>query len=176
VPAEWEQNPKLGQWCYVLRRSYRKGSLSVERILRLEQLGFVWEPTETSWEEMFAALTSYKKTCGNCNVQQRWENNPKLGQWCASQRKAYKDKKLPPERVQRLDRLGFVWDQTEAAWDEMFAALTEYKYTYDNLNVSTTKPEFQKLGWWCGTQRNSYKNNKLSQERIERLVQLGFRF
>lgn len=176
VPAEWEENPELGQWCYVQRRAFRKNKISVERIRRLEQLGFVWERIETVWEGMFAALTNYKQAYGNCNVPLLWEVNPKLGQWCSSQRRAYKESRLPPERVKRLEQLGFIWDPKAAAWGEMFTALTDYKEIYGNLNVPTTKLEFQKLGWWCGTQRSSYKNNKLSSDRIDLLMQLGFRF
>jgi len=43
VPAEWKENPKLGQWCYVLRRSYRKGTLSADHIKHLKEIGFEWE-------------------------------------------------------------------------------------------------------------------------------------
>ena len=175
VPASWDVNPELGQWCYVQRRTYRKNKISKDRVQRLEQLGFVWELLETSWDEMFAALKRYRQTHGDCKVPLKWKDDPKLGQWCSSQRANYKLGNLSVDRIYRLESLGFVWDQLAAVWNEMFAALTHYKRVYGDCNVPAVWPENPKLGMWCGTQRRDAKAEKLSPDRRDRLIQIGFR-
>jgi hypothetical protein len=88
--------------------------LTPERIQRLESLGFVWDPLEALWGESFAALLAFKERFGHCNVPQSWKENPKLGKWCAKQRQTKKQGKLTPERIQRLDSLGFEWTPRKA--------------------------------------------------------------
>jgi superfamily II DNA or RNA helicase len=175
VPATWQENPKLVQWGHVQQRTYRKNTLSAERIQRLEEIGFVWERNESVWEEMFATLIRNKQTYGDCNVSARRETNPKFAQWCTTQRKMHKENRLQLERVQRLEQQGFVWDQLAARWNEMFAALADYKNTHGNCNVPSAWKENPKLGMWCGTQRRDYKSQKLSIDRAEQLIQIGFR-
>ncbi|NIN00078.1 MAG: hypothetical protein GTO24_19000, partial [candidate division Zixibacteria bacterium] len=83
--------------------------LSVERIRRLEELGFQWELIATAWEEMFSALLEYKKAHGDCNVPAKWSENPRLGRWVHKQRRDRKKSRLSTERIRRLDEVGFQW-------------------------------------------------------------------
>jgi hypothetical protein len=175
VPVSWKENPELGQWCYVQRRTFRKSKISKERVQRLEQLGFVWELLEIAWDEMFAALERYRHTHGDCKVPLKWKEDPKLGQWCSSQRANCKQGSLSVERINRLESLGFVWDQLAAAWGEMFTVLTHYKSVHGDCNVPAVWQEDSKLGMWCGTQRRDFKAGKLSPDRSHRLIQIGFR-
>ena len=174
VPQVWKEDPKLGTWCQHQRQNYKHDALSPDQIKRLEQLGFVWSLFAVNWEEMFAALVDYQQTHGDCNVPQRWKENLALGQWCRTQRKNYKHDALPPDRIKRLEQLGFVWDQIVAAWEEMFAALLEYKQAHGDCNVPTGWKDDPRLRTWCNNQRSDYKNGKLSPDQIKRLEQLGF--
>ena len=174
VPNRWTDNPELGRWCGNQRNIFKSNKLPQDRVTRLKELGFVWDPLEVAWEEMFAALVAYKQTHGDCNVPNRWKDNPELGGWCGKQRQAYKDKTLSPDRVTRLKELGFEWDLFEVAWEEMFAALVAYKQTHGDCDVPTKWKDNPKLGGWCQTQRTVYKNNKLSTDRVKRLERLGF--
>lgn len=160
----------------VQRREYKSSKLSLDRVARLEQLGFVWDPLAAAWEEMFAALCAYKLTHGDGNVPKRGKDNPQLGVWCGVQRRAYKTNKLSPDRVKRLEELGFVWDQLAVAWEEMFAALRAYAETHGDCNVPQNCKGNVKLGAWCSTQRMQYKKDRLSRDRVQRLEQLGFRW
>ena len=45
VPAVYPENPSLGRWLTKQRTSKRTGTLSAERIARLEALGVVWDPS-----------------------------------------------------------------------------------------------------------------------------------
>ena len=46
VPAKWPENPQLGGWLSRQRAMRMKGTLSEDRIRRLDELGFVWNPLE----------------------------------------------------------------------------------------------------------------------------------
>ena len=61
------------------------------------------------WEEGFAALVLFKQREGHCDVSTKHkEGDYNLGGWVSNQR-SNKDA-LSPERRQRLDEIGFVWD------------------------------------------------------------------
>lgn len=40
VPQGWKDNPALGSWCNTQRQLHKKNKLSIERIKRLEGIGF----------------------------------------------------------------------------------------------------------------------------------------
>jgi hypothetical protein len=63
--------PGLGKWVTNQRYNYTKGKLKVERIIQLENIGFIWgknHPAPMSWEEGLEELKKYKKTMGHCNI------------------------------------------------------------------------------------------------------------
>jgi len=43
VPKRCGENGTLGMWCGTQRAEYKKGRLSLERINRLEKIGFRWQ-------------------------------------------------------------------------------------------------------------------------------------
>ena len=174
VPREWPDNPKLGKWCAHQRTAHQNGKLPDDRIQHLEGLGFAWNSLDAKWENMFAALKAYKQTCGNCNVPRGWKDNPQLAEWCIGQRNVYKNNKLSPDRFRQLEDIGFVWDPLVANWEEMFAALVNFKQSHGYFKVPKKWDENPTLGDWCQKQRNVYKSNKLSPDRIKRFEDIGF--
>lgn len=174
VPREWPDNPKLGKWCAHQRDAYQKGKLPADRIQRLDGMGFAWNSLDAAWEDMFTALKAYKQAYGDCYVKKEWKGNPKLGEWCQRQRSVYKNNKLSPDRLKQLEDIGFVWDPLVENWEEMFAALLNYKQAHGDYKVPNKWEESPELGPWCTRQRKVYKNNKLSTERIKRLEDIGF--
>ena len=99
-----------------------------------------------------------------------------MGVWADTQRQNLKKNKLSEERKERLEALGFVWDQLAAQWEEGFRELSAYHQEHGNCDVSQshiTDTGF-KLGLWVSNQRQFLKKNKLSEERKERLEALGF--
>ena len=61
-----------------------------------------------SWEEGFSKLQEFIKREGHCRVPAvHKEGDLALGYWIGTQRKTKGT--LTPERIERLDALGFVW-------------------------------------------------------------------
>ncbi len=176
VPIYWKGNPELGNWCGNQRNANGRNQLPLDRVTRLDQLGFVWDPQAMIWEEKFAKLVAFKKTYGNCNVPIGWKSDPALGRWCSNQRSKYTSNQLPPERVDSLERLGFVWDLLSETWEEMFVRLKDYKQTHGDCNVPQKWRGNPKLGSWCSVQRMKYRHDELAVERVKRLKNIGFQF
>jgi hypothetical protein len=105
------ENLPLSKWCTRLRFERREGILKVERINRLTQLGFDWQRIkELRWEQQFLRLKQYKKKYGDYNVPESGQYVP-LSAWVRGQRVYYrtKNKLLTPERIARLNNIGFTW-------------------------------------------------------------------
>ena len=189
VPLRWSENPLLARWLGTQRQMKRgvgvwlnsqgirkkRGRLSLTRRRRLETLGVIWDPHDAVWEEMFAALGQYKAQHGDCNVPLRWSDNPTLGQWLGKQRVLKKGKggHLSLTRRRRLEALGVIWDPFDARWEEMFAALGQYKAQHGDSNVPQRWSENPRLGSWVSTQRKDYRAGRLREERRQRLEALG---
>ena len=90
-----------------------KGVLTAEQISRLSTLGFTWDLLVERWEEGFSHLIQFIQREGHSRVLSRHltEDSFALGQWVLNQRK--NKAKLPTERLQRLDDIGFIWDASK---------------------------------------------------------------
>lgn len=185
VSQSYKPDPQLGKWCQNQRAEYNKQKMAPDRITKLEALGFVWrlrdpavERTVTSWDDMLAKLQAYKIWNGHCNVPgRRYKADPSLGIWVESQRSRYKQEKLSPEKIQKLESMDFVWCHR---WNKMLEQLKAFKVKYGHSNVTRTQyttPDQEKLVQWVAEQRAAYIANKVSADRISKLqaVDLVFR-
>ena len=64
----------------------------------------------STWDERYGELLAFKETHGHCGVPVSFvtPNGHALGRWVGKQRK--KRGSLSPERMTRLNGIGFVWD------------------------------------------------------------------
>jgi superfamily II DNA or RNA helicase len=161
---------RLGQWVANQRR--QKDSIPVERRLRLEALGFEWNPYAADWEQGFAMLQKFYARERHCQVPAKHlEGTYRLGQWVSDLRK--KQNNTPSERRQRLEALGFEWDMLASAWEEGFAALKNFQAREGHCQVPQQHIEGNyRLRSWVGNQRN--QKDSMSADRRQRLDALGF--
>ena len=95
----------LGRWQDKQRQNLE---ISTDRKLKLDSLGFIWDPFAEQWEEGFAELIAFKQVFGHCNVPQKYKRKEfNLGVWVSGQRA--NQGKLNSEREKRLTNVGFVW-------------------------------------------------------------------
>ena len=171
VPANLKVDGlKLGAWASGQRQ--KKGQLSAEQIQRLDDIGFNWDALAHKWEEAFSALQKYRQKNGNCRVPQGTKlDGVNLGGWVSTQR-IWKNR-LNPERIRRLDSLGFSWDPITEDWEEAFAALQQYQKKAGHCKAPKKLTiNGIKLEPWITMQRA--KVSALSRDQIERLNSLGF--
>ena len=168
------QHAKLGHWVDAQRSFYKSSILAPDRIGRLEDIGFIWDTLSAAWEEMYVALLAYRAEHGDCNVPQRYAENPKLAKWVVKQRARYNSNKLSPSRIKRLEDIDFFWDPFSVVWEEMYAALVAYRAEHGDCNVPQMYTESSKLGKWVHQQRVLHKSSRLIPDRIKRLKDIGF--
>ncbi|MDA8646811.1 Helicase associated domain protein [Porticoccaceae bacterium] len=164
---------KLGQWIQSKRN--RQNDLSLEQIQDLDTLGFFWgNVDDAKWEEGFNALETYKKEFGDCWVNSLYTtpSGYSLGTWVQSKRTSKSN--LAAEYINRLDALGFIWDPRADKWEKGFQELILYKTTFADLLVAGlyNSPSGFGLGKWVNRQRTH--KERLSQEQVKRLEDLGF--
>jgi superfamily II DNA or RNA helicase len=176
VPQGWRDNIGLGTWVARQRVLHRIGKLSPERRTKLEGVGFAWEfaDADTLWDKMFEALLDYKREYGNCNVPDKWPENRKLSGWVGNQRQFRKRGVLTPSRIKRLKEIDFDWNIRNAAWDKMFAAISNYRREHGHCNILQNCPENPALCRWVSMQRYLRKCDQLGENRIRRLEEIDF--
>ena len=70
---------------------------------------------------------------------------------------------MTKERIEKLRSINFIFDPFEQAWNDRYQELITFSNTYDHLNIKLRESE---LGFWITKQRQLYKKNKLSKEKI----------
>ena len=117
-----EKGLSLGKWISKQRQNLKKGTVSEERIEKLELIGMVWTATlalDEQWNIMYELAKTYYETYGNLLIPQRFkttngidydENGLFLGKWISKQRQNYKKDILSEERIKKLELIGMVWD------------------------------------------------------------------
>ena len=162
----------LGNW--VGSQRSKKSSLSLDKLQRLNELGFVWDQRQQLWEQGFEELVAYKYKYGDCIVLNGFKAQAgyELGNWVKWQRA--KRSSLSLDKIKRLDELGFVWDPREQLWEQGFEQLAEYKKQHGNCEVKSrfVSLDGYALGSWVSVVRKS--KEALSSDRFKRLDELGF--
>ncbi len=109
VPLNYELNPALGRWVTTQRFRKKIKALSRDRLQKLEDLGFIWSASDMNWEKMFAELAGFRERYGHCRIPSRWLESPRLSTWVSNQRYKRKTGELSPDRIRRLNEIGFAW-------------------------------------------------------------------
>ncbi|MDB4634110.1 Helicase associated domain protein [Rubripirellula sp.] len=130
------------------------------------------EERVSTWELRFEQLLAYREEYGNCFVPQKNTQNTSLGKWVNVQRNFKKQGRLSREKVRRLEKIGFVWNSVDHAWESRFSELVAYKEKYGTCYIPKKCNENPILTTWVS---NLIKNrNKLPRDQIDRLDTIGF--
>ena len=135
-----------------------------------------------SWRTMFKQLCDFRRTHNHSLVPHTYHPNPRLSQWVKRQRRQYKlyqegkRSTMTQERIEELERVGFIWDSHQVAWEARYQELKEYKKKYGNCDVPSNFPQNHKLSVWVKRQRRQYKlfwNSEPSAMTIDRMGKLS---
>lgn len=167
----------LWHWVEKVRRDYAQGKVTDEQFQQLDVLHFIWDMEDLSWEIGFAALQNYYDAHGHCVVPSGYRTKDKhfpLGLWVANQRDY--DGVYPRDKFHRLEKLNFLWNVLEYQWERAFNELKAYKEEKGDCMVPKKYivDGDMDLGAWVTKQRADLHFNFLSQEKLQRLNELGF--
>lgn len=197
-PPQRVEEDRLGSFAHYMRHYHKQGKLSEERIKKLTDIGFSFNIIDTRWSDNYDELVAFNEENGGCDVPL----GHKLYAWCMYQRQAFKNGKLAEDRVDLLRKINFKLDvssrkgrksTSEASsspapaaekpdreeylsdlWDKSYNELVEYKEKFGNCKIPVNYTANPSLGAWAFAQRMAYKKDKLSEERVEKLTEIGF--
>jgi len=141
---------------------------------------------EGQWSEKFKELLEFKAKHGHCRVPHSFPENQSLARWVKRQRYQFKRKSLgdtstmTDDRVETLNRIGFIWDSHSVAWQLRINELRKYREIHGHTNVPGSYAPSPQLVTWVKCQRRQYKlymegkPSNISPSRIEDLEKLGF--
>jgi hypothetical protein len=114
VPAEWAENITLGRWVVKTRRLHNAGRLSVAKVRRLNEMGFVWDPLakrliehDELWLAWLDKLLAYRRQYGHWCVPTDQPRFHRLRVWMDNQRINYQRDWLSASRIRRLEKVKF---------------------------------------------------------------------
>jgi hypothetical protein len=109
VPIGYTKDRLLAEWVSTQRACYKSKILSVDRIKRLESIGFVWDVLEVQWMKMYNRLVAYKKQHKSTRVPFTCSEDRPLARWVRRQQTIYNKGKLLKTRKELLNSIDFAW-------------------------------------------------------------------
>jgi len=180
------RNERIGSWLHTQKTALKNGTLSAERIQKLDEKLLGWRETkkEIIWNLSLGLNIEYKELLNgdkkNGLAQQRtvYKNEP-IGQWLYTQKKALNSDTLSLERIQKLDEKLPGWRNTkdeedEARWNLMFKLNIEYKDLLNGdkkngLAQQKTVYKYEQIGYWLDRQKVCLNSETLSLKKIQKL-------
>jgi superfamily II DNA or RNA helicase len=169
-----DDDTKLHQWVVWQRLMFKRRRISETRIIRLNDIGFVWDENEARWNDMFASLSEFVDQKGHCNIPARYSANLALGIWLKRQRQAYRSGKLTPDRQAKLESAGVNFDPLNDHWNTLFNELKIFKAENGHCDVPQRYKSNPLLGAWVSIQRAFVKKKDYPANRKQALEELGF--
>lgn len=180
----------LGSWINtqrLVRAGKANGKLTDKQIEKLDRIGMRWDGIrDLNWEKNYSAAEKYYAEHGNLlvNVNDNGHGGVKLGRWIAQLRNCRKSginsSYLTTERIEKLNKIGMVWDVPDYLWERNYQAALKYFKDHGDLNIPSyyRTEEGVRLGEWLLRLKRVYRGDrrgsvKLSEEQINRLNEIG---
>ena len=189
---EYDENGlALGNWINTQRYEYKNHKMTKDQIKLLEEIGMIWDTYESKWLGFYELAKAYYNHHNNLEVPQNFktingyeydENGVALGNWINTQRNEYKNHKMTKDKIKLLEEIGMIWAVNESKWLEFYELAKAYYNHHNNLEVPSMFKtingyEYDEngvaLGNWINTQRNEYKNHKMTKDKIKLLEEIG---
>ena len=167
----------LGRWVVRQRGDHAKNKLSTDHQHRLETEVPGWTGNDArtdKWEKNLGLVLDYVERNGDALIPQNYTvDGHNVGNWVTTQRINDGKGILRPDRRDRLDKVpGWVWNASDAKWEEMLNKLRRYAERHGHTRIPRDY-EDQQLAAWAKEQRRRYRKRILDPKRIRRLNELG---
>lgn len=169
---------KIGSWLKSQRVAHKKGELSKDREVLLDQLGIEWgeyQDTERSWVRHMAACSTFLDDTGKIpTAEDESSDGLKIGHWLSYQRRRFRQGLLQEDRKENLEKLlGKVLQPQKARWERNLAAYKDYVEKAGKQPERRTVHEGVAIGTWLINTIRPRKD-KVPTELVEKLDALGF--
>jgi hypothetical protein len=193
VPRKYQEDKSLGKWVDKQRQQFQSKNTirNDQRTKLLEELGFVWGvDNPVQWKKQYEKLVEFKQKNGHCLVPTQYQEDVALGNWVSTQRTRHAQNKMPLDRKELLEELGFAWEgagdpiggNKDKIWHTQYEKLVEFKRNNGHClvpqrygeGVSLVGKWDVSLGRWVGRQRGRHLDNKMRLDQKKLLDELGF--
>ncbi len=191
-----ENGYNLGDWIRNQRVKYKNGTLSEDKIKKLEEVGMIFENVnDVTWNMMYELAKKYYKHYGDLKISRKFktingydidENGYNFGEWISRQRVKYKNGTLSKDKIEKLEEIGMIFGiGNDDTWNMMYQLAKKYYEHYGDLKISIRFKTINgydidengyNLGFWIVNQRVKYKNDTLSEDKIKKLEKIGMIF
>lgn len=185
ISAEFDKSHdsvSLSAWCRIQRQIYKEDKMPKDRFDKLSSIGFCFDDAsivyDSIWMDMFNLLASYKEAEGHTRVPIDYTIDGKdLGNWASRQRTYKRNGSLKEKYRELLDSICFTWDLADETWDANYEKLCAFKKEFNTLKIPIDYMSGgTNLTSWCSAQRVKYKNGTLSEDKVDRLKAIDFKF
>lgn len=179
----------LGSWIQTQRKVYAgkaEGSLTPDKIAKLEAIGMIWDAKEDKNNEAFAEIQAYYERYGNLDIKARYvtESGFPLGRWVSrlrtEVRKSGTSQVLTEEQQRYLNGHGMIWNPNGARWEQYLKAARAYKDKYGDLKIPKkyVTEDGLALGSWFHSLKHGKSGEKarcdtLTDKQRRQLEELG---
>jgi len=125
----------LEGWVHRQRVEHRQGKLHPQRIKKLEEIGFPWNPKDDKWNEKFQELTNAYSN------KEIYSPSSLLAKWVVKQKHLYREGKLTTWKIEKLNSLCFDWNLTSnsSATTTYHSVSHDYQLPQRRLVIPATK-------------------------------------
>ena len=171
---------KLGNWIANQRVRYKANRLTKEQIRLLEKIGMCWNANEEKWKAAYGQAVTFFNEHGHLNIKNDYVTPAgiHLGEWLASNRMSYRKGKLEENKADLLEAIGIVWNPKDAQWEHAYRVAQQYADNHGGIgNISSSLViDGVRLYEWLRGQMRNYKRGALTQDKRQRLEEIGVIF
>ncbi len=152
----------------------------------LELFDALEDTLSAGWDYMYLEAKNYYEENGNLLIPATYETETGygLGRWIRTQRVSYQNGTIDKSKVDKLNEIGMVWKAVlQNKWLRNYELAKDYYEKHGNLNIphdyestiidSRGEEVKIKLGIWISGQRENYHKNRLSEDQITKLENIG---
>ena len=155
-PGPKDEQVKLYHWCKNQRRFKKTGKLPKHREELLDKVGFNWVNTNSTFDQRVKQLLQFEKKHGSLHVSQvAFPNDSeehKLSRWVNEMRRLYNENRLTIERINALNKVGFIWNMEDERFSENLKKLKRFYKQHGHWDVPQAG-RTKKLGEWVAQVR-----------------------
>ena len=190
IPEKDNENRQLKYWLGKLRTKYNNGTLSKEKELMLNDIGYFFNDVsyeDSLWNEKFNDLEAFYEKYNTFILFDK-PDYAYLNKWLQYQRKLFKKGKLQDEREKKLKSIGYSFtenygyipsitrEKKPKYWDKIIDELNRYKSENESFDGIEKKPQYKTLYQGIKKIKKAYDSKTLSNEKISQLVKLKYDF
>lgn len=167
---------KLGSWCTTQRQDLKNGILRDHRKITLDEHGFIWDVHKYKFNNNVKGCINFHKEHGKLPSAISTDKNEKrLGSFIYNIRNEIKNNKKNSEwKINMLQQIPTFFDERKSRFDSFCENSLLYKERYGHVDIKRQDIiDGYRIGNALSSLRQDYKNNKLTDEQISKLKNLG---